>query len=173
MHKGFVKPCVWPSFCQIESRCCLLARDWQLAERDDLFVAAKYNGACYWCCGLAGGLRSPCVFGGGGSGAQSHEISASPASLIDRQLDCRLAECRCCSPTSSFGVLVRETALRVGVEPRALAVLALLHFPRVASYEGWVTRWQAEREVRISAERLRREARAARDSRARRQVPVT
>jgi hypothetical protein len=79
----------------------------------------------------------------------------SPAGLC-------LAECRYCSPTSWFGVLVRETALRVGVEPRALAVLALLHFPRVASYEGWVTRWQAEREVRISAERLRREAGAAR-----------
>lgn len=73
-----------------------------------------------------------------------------------------LAECRCCSPTSRFGVLVSETALRVGVEPRALAVRALLHLPRVASDEGWVTRWQAEREVRISAERLRSEARAAR-----------
>jgi hypothetical protein len=79
----------------------------------------------------------------------------SPAGLC-------LAESRCCSPASRFGVLVSETALRVGVEPRALAVRALLHLPRVASDEGWVTRWQAEREVRISAERLRSEARAAR-----------
>ncbi len=64
---------------------------------------------------------------------------------------------------SSFAALVRETALRVGVEPRALAVRALLHLPRVASYKGWVTRWQAQRELRISAERLRGDARAARN----------
>ena len=50
----------------------------------------------------------------------------------------------------------------MAVEPRALAVRALLHLPRVASHNGWVTRWQVQRELRISAERLRSDARAAR-----------
>ena len=49
------------------------------------------------------------------------------------------------SPTSSFGALVIKAARSIGVEPRALAVLALLHLPRVASHEGWVTRWQVQR----------------------------
>jgi hypothetical protein len=73
-----------------------------------------------------------------------------------------LDECRSFSPASSFGALIREAARIVGVEPRALAVRALLHLPRVASHRGWVTRWQARRELRIRAERLRRDVRAAR-----------
>ncbi len=72
-----------------------------------------------------------------------------------------LNECRSFSPASPFRALVRETARRVGVEPRALAVRVLLHLPRVASHSGWVTRWQAQRELRISAERLHGDARAA------------
>jgi hypothetical protein len=72
----------------------------------------------------------------------------------------RLDECRSFSRTSSFPALVTETALRVGVEPRALAVRVLLHLPRVASHNGWVTRWQAQRELRISASRLRGDTRA-------------
>jgi hypothetical protein len=68
--------------------------------------------------------------------------------------------CRSFSRASAFPALVTETALRVGVEPRALAVRVLLHLPRVASHNGWVTRWQAQRELRISASRLRGDTRA-------------
>ena len=71
-----------------------------------------------------------------------------------------LNECRNFSRATSFPALVMETALRVGVEPRALAVRVLLHLPRVASHSGWVTRWQAQRELRISADRLHGDARA-------------
>jgi hypothetical protein len=49
----------------------------------------------------------------------------------------------------------------MAVEPRALAVRALLHLPRVASYEGWVKTLQVQRELKISAERLRSDTRAA------------
>jgi hypothetical protein len=73
-----------------------------------------------------------------------------------------LDECRPFSPTSSFGALVGKAARSAGVESRALAVRTLLHLPRVASHEGWVTRWQVQRELRISAERLRANLRAAR-----------
>ena len=73
-----------------------------------------------------------------------------------------LDECRSFSPESSFAALVSEVARRVGVEPRALAVRALLHLPRTASYKGWVSRWQVDRELRINAERLRHDLRAAR-----------
>ena len=73
-----------------------------------------------------------------------------------------LDECRTFSPVSSFAALVSEVARRVGVEPRALALRALLHLPRTASYKGWVSRWQVDRELRINAERLRRDLRAAR-----------
>jgi hypothetical protein len=73
-----------------------------------------------------------------------------------------LDECRPFSPVSSFGALVQETARGARVEPRALAVRALLHLPRVASYNGWVTKWQVERELRISAELLRHDERVAR-----------
>jgi hypothetical protein len=74
-----------------------------------------------------------------------------------------LSDCRSLSPASPFRALVREMARRMDVEPRALAVRALLHLPRVASYRGWLTRWQVERELRIRAERLRRDMRAARN----------
>src|SRR5512132_3452578 len=72
-----------------------------------------------------------------------------------------LDESRSFSPESAFGALVGETARRVGVEPRALAVRVLLHLPRVASYKGWVTSPQVQRELRISAERLQKDVRAA------------
>jgi hypothetical protein len=73
-----------------------------------------------------------------------------------------LDECRPFSPESSFGALVSEIARRAGVGPRALAVRALLQLPRVASYGGWISTRQVQREIRISAERLRRDLRAAR-----------
>jgi hypothetical protein len=78
-----------------------------------------------------------------------------------------LHECRTQSPASSFSALVRERARSAGVEPRALAVRALLHLPRVASYNGWVPRRQAQRELRITAARLRSDVHAAR-----RHVPI-
>lgn len=91
----------------------------------------------------------------------------STRSPADARSRLQLDECRSFSPASSFRALVRDTARRVGVEPRALAVRALLHLPRVASFRGWVTRWQVQRELSVSAERLRSDVRAAR-----RHVPV-
>jgi hypothetical protein len=79
----------------------------------------------------------------------------------DTGLGLHLNDCRRFSLASSFGALVDETARRVGVEPRALAVRALLHLPRVATSEGVVVRWHAQREVRISAEALCSDTRAA------------
>ena len=73
-----------------------------------------------------------------------------------------LDECRTFSPASSFGAFVMETARTVGVEARTLAVRALLQLPRVASYNGWVTRAQVQRELRISAEALLIDERRAR-----------
>ena len=72
-----------------------------------------------------------------------------------------LSECRSLSPASPFRALVSETAWRMEVEPRALAVRGLLRLSGVASYEGWVSRWEVQRELRISAERLSADARAA------------
>jgi hypothetical protein len=71
-----------------------------------------------------------------------------------------LSECRILLPPSPFRALVRETASGMDVEPRALAVRTLLHLPRLASHNGWVKRWQALRELRISAARLRSDTRA-------------
>jgi hypothetical protein len=73
-----------------------------------------------------------------------------------------LEECRSLGPASSFNELVIETARRVDVEPRALVVRALLHLPRVASQNGWITRQEVERELEIIARRLRDDVRAAR-----------
>jgi hypothetical protein len=73
-----------------------------------------------------------------------------------------LDECRSCGPASSFSALVSKTAHSVGVEPRPLAVRALLQLPRIASYTGWMTRQEVERELNISANRLRLDVSAAR-----------
>jgi len=64
-----------------------------------------------------------------------------------------LEECR--RGEAFFGDLVREFALRHGVEPRALAVRTLLHLPRVAGHSGRVTRRQLEVELRNRAVDLR------------------
>jgi hypothetical protein len=74
----------------------------------------------------------------------------------------QLAECRSFSPRSPFRTLVAETANSVGVEPRALAVRVLLQLPRVASHDGWIAGWQVQRELRLSALRLRSDTQAAR-----------
>jgi hypothetical protein len=75
-------------------------------------------------------------------------------------LGLHLEECRRFWPGSLFRSLVRETARRVGVQPHALSVRVLLHLPRVASQEGWVTRRQAQRELRVSAKGLHDDIRA-------------
>jgi hypothetical protein len=93
--------------------------------------------------------------------ASSLDSADSRSATANSQL--HLSECRSLSLASPFRVLVRETARRTDVEPRALAVRALLQLPRVASYEGCVSTWQVQRELTISAERLRRDLRAARD----------
>jgi hypothetical protein len=45
--------------------------------------------------------------------------------------------------------IVMESARTAGVEPRALAVRALLQLPRVGTHNGWIEGWQAQREVRL------------------------
>jgi hypothetical protein len=75
--------------------------------------------------------------------------------------DARLTLAACRSYASTFVNLVWDTASRVGVESRTLAVRTLLHLPRIASYAGRVSTWRLQHEVRICAERLRRDARAA------------
>jgi hypothetical protein len=90
----------------------------------------------------------------------SLESADSLSATANSQL--HLSECRNPSSASPFRALVRETARTADVEPRALAVRALLQLPRVASYDGNVSTWQVQRELRISAERLRRDLRAAR-----------
>jgi hypothetical protein len=72
-----------------------------------------------------------------------------------------LDDCRSLSQSSRFAALAAETARRVGVEPRALAVRTLLQLPRIASYAGSMTKWQVQRELRIAAERLRRDVQVA------------
>jgi hypothetical protein len=95
--------------------------------------------------------------------AEGWFAKASDRSPGDADSQLHLDECRRSSAASSFGALVEETARREGVEPRALAVRALLHLPRVASHKGVVRRGHALREVIVSAERLRRDVRAARN----------
>ena len=75
----------------------------------------------------------------------------------------KLEDCRSLGPGSSFNALVAKAACRVDVEPRGLAVRALLHLPRVASHEGWLTRREVQRELKISADLLHRDVRAARN----------
>lgn len=81
---------------------------------------------------------------------------------INADFGLNLDECRSFAPASSFGALVTRAARRVGVEPRALAVRALMHLPRIASHKGWMTRAEVQRELKISADRLRHDVRAAR-----------
>lgn len=90
------------------------------------------------------------------------ESQLVPADVWSRRsAESRLNLDDCRSVTSPFGALVSETAQRVDVDPRSLAVRALLQLPRVACSKGWITRSQAWRELRISAERLHSDARAA------------
>ena len=94
-------------------------------------------------------MRNPMAQQAGG-----RNVEASDRSPGDADSRLHLDECRrSSSPGSSFSTLVRETARVAGVEFRALAVRALLHLPRVASHRGWVASWQAQRELKISAER--------------------
>jgi hypothetical protein len=139
---------------------CLLARNWQKHLPTDLFVAELLTAVR-----LVLLLPTLCHVQLGGAGLAADLNSSSTNDGRDGSessgLRLRLEECRSFSPSSPFDVLVRDTACAVGVEPRALAVRGLLHIPRVASYKGWVTRWQVERELRLTAKRLRNDARAA------------
>ncbi len=148
--------------------CCLLAHDWQLRGTTDLFVAARFWRARH---SVEGSTLRPVHSGGQILSIPRDQLPRGPVKLIpggkkrlpasaDSRLN--LNECRSFAPSSSFGVLVSKTARRAGVEPRALAVRALLHLPRVASYTGWMTRGEVQRELKISADRLRSDAHAAR-----------
>jgi hypothetical protein len=144
---------------------CLLACDWQ-QPRGKFFLWQQDVGVCAT---IANGSNLPDVRPGElilprdrMGRCEARSILEGPDRLsasIGSQL--HLSECRSLSPTSPFRALVRETARWMGVEPRALAVHVLLHLPRVASYKGWVRRWQAQKELRISVERLWRDTRAA------------
>jgi hypothetical protein len=146
---------------------CLLAKNWQEQEPTGSLLAKSNIG-----CGVAeNGLASRGVLGSSSSefGPRPDEsthanplIAAGTPPGASGHLGVHLAECRSLSTESYFTVLVKETAHRVGVAPRALAVRTLLQLPRVASHKGWISRWQVQRELRICAERLRREERAAR-----------
>ena len=78
----------------------------------------------------------------------------------DRLDRLRLSDCS--APASVFAELACDTALKMGVDARALGVRALLHLPRVATSSGWVTRAQVARELFHSARQLLDDARAAR-----------
>jgi hypothetical protein len=95
----------------------------------------------------------PCYIDSGRRGGDPSGADADAGLHLD---ECRL------SRASLFGALARDTAREAGVEFRSLAVRVLLHLPRVASNKGWVRQWQAQKELRISAERLRRDAWEAR-----------
>jgi hypothetical protein len=145
---------------------CLLARNWQQQSRL-IFLWQQILLAV----GLALGLYASSVRSGGADlntrDDQTHQsqlgqiFGGANRSATDAGSRLNLEECRSFSPASRFGALVMETAHSVGVEPRALVVRALLHLPRVASYEGWVTRRQIRRELTVSAEQLSRDVRAA------------
>jgi hypothetical protein len=146
---------------------CLLAKDWQEREPTGPLLAKSDIG----CSVVRNGLASGGVLGTNGSefglrpDKSTHAnqlIEAGTPPRASGQLGVHLAECRSLSPESYFTVLVKETAYRVGVAPRALGVRALLQLPRVASHKGRISRRQVQRELRICAERLRSDERAAR-----------
>ena len=152
---------------QLHPADCLLAKNWQQHEATDLFLAANIT-----VCGAAtNGLGSHYVLGGGDSECVAQSNGSRRVSPIlgvgtpvapSGRSGLRLEECRGLSPGSSFAVLVKESAFQVGVQPRALAVRALLHLPRVATPTGWITKRQLRAELRLNAERLRSDERAAR-----------
>jgi hypothetical protein len=138
------------------------------AGRTDLFVAAILCRARH---AREGSTLRRVHSGGHILTIRRDHLPHSPVGLIHRGDDplqvsansrLNLGECRSFAAASSFRPLVDEIARRAGVEPRALAVRALLHLPRVASYSGWITRREVRRELNISADRLRRDAGAAR-----------
>jgi hypothetical protein len=109
----------------------------------------------------SGGLVLPRDSMDGCGATSSLECADRHSASTDSRL--HLSECRSLLQPSPFRALVRETARGMDVEPRALAVRTLLHLPRLASHNGWVKRWQALRELMISAARLRGDTRAVSD----------
>jgi hypothetical protein len=156
------------SLCQIDIGDCLLARDWQ-QQSGTIFL---WRQECVACASVADGSSVARVCPGELVLPRDQTYQSGADSILDRAdspatAGLRLDECRPFIVASSFGALVRKTASRAGVEPRALAVRVLLHLPRVASYQGSVTRRQVQRELRIRADQLRADVRAARG-----QVPI-
>jgi hypothetical protein len=80
------------------------------------------------------------------------ECDESTHSKPDRLL---LSECR--SWACGFTQLVNAAADAANVDPRALGVRTLLHLPRVAKADGWVTTRQIEHELNHSARILHRD----------------
>ena len=153
--------------CQIDDSGCLLVRDWQVVSgtislwQQDIGDSAT----------PAKGSSLPRVRSGElvlTTRCDQTHVSLRPivgcteGSCVGPPSRLHLDECRTFSPASSFGAFVMETARMVGVQARTLAVRTLLQLPRVASYNGWVTRSQVQRELRISAARLRTDVRGAR-----------
>ncbi|TWD83796.1 hypothetical protein FB561_4965 [Kribbella amoyensis] len=67
----------------------------------------------------------------------------------------RLSLDDCRRPDSLLSDLVRDAAVRNGLEPRALAVRTLLHLPRVARQDGTLSQRQLQDEIRRSGADLR------------------
>jgi hypothetical protein len=137
---------------------CLLAANWQLQISRNLSCSKSSQARVY-----AATVRSGDVHLGMASDQAAWSLvdvrnSSPPATESWLQLE----ECRSFSPRSPFRALVVETASSVGVEPRALAVRALLQLPRVATHDGWIAGWRVQRELRLSALRLRSDTQAVR-----------
>ena len=155
--------------CQIEGNGCLLADDWQQQGWDWIFLWQQDFGRCAT---IAKGPSVRRVHSGDQILSipynQSPRGSVKPMPGGDEPLivsaasRINLDECRSFGSASSFSALVSKTAHSVGVEPRPLAVRALLQLPRIASHTGWMTRQEVQRELNMSASRLRRDVSAVR-----------
>ena len=78
--------------------------------------------------------------------------SKPAAGVIKSAANYLLEDCR--DPTSEFARLVRDAAIKHGVEPRALAVRTLLHLPRVAGFKGQLSLRQIQAELGARMEEL-------------------
>jgi hypothetical protein len=141
--------------CQIESPRCLLARDRQTALGSYLF-GSKILAAALW---RHGPSFSRMCSGAGSAERSDGELRSNVnprmrrSALRKHRSQLHLSEFRSLLPASAFRALLRETARGMDVEPRALAVGTLLHLPRLASYNWWITTWQVRQELEINDER--------------------
>jgi hypothetical protein len=138
-----------------ESKVCLLARDRQTALGSYLF-GSKILAAALW---RHGPSFSRMCSGAGSAERSDGELRSNVnprmrrSALRKHRSQLHLSEFRSLLPASAFRALLRETARGMDVEPRALAVGTLLHLPRLASYNWWITTWQVRQELEINAER--------------------